>query len=210
MSDKKQRDFLDLTSLQLRARPPEGANRPATLAIKTWSNKISMTVFSNVQSLPRYGIFGLNLYPYQFSSVLTAFRNLLDKPFTGEKSTIKMRFFDKATQDKKHLGDVAFGRDQEGIPYICVISPQSDYPKIVFRIEPNGQMEYVDMDRAQAATIHAQGFVNFWMSIINDYLMANFIDESNNKGGGNRGGYNNNNSNNSSSNSNLQEDDLPF
>lgn len=217
MSQNKQRDFLDLTSLQLKAKPPEGANRPAGLTIKTWNNKVSMTVFSNVQSLPRYGIFGVNMYPYVFSMFLAGFTEVLDMPLNGEKITRKIRLYDKPTQDKKHTGDLVYGRDQEGVPYVCVISPQADFPKIVFRLEPPRNIELADSDRSEAARLYAKGFVDFWRESMNRYLMDNFVDESNNSGG--KGGYGGGNRNNNGggnkggyggASSNLSDDDLPF
>lgn len=210
MSNEKKRDVLDLTSLQLKARPPEGAKRPAGLSIKTWNNKVSITVFTNLDHLPRKGIIGLNMFPLSFYQFLSSFEDIIRSEFTGERITKKMTIFDKATQDKTPVGDLAWGRDQEGVPYICVVSPQTDFPKVVFRLEPPRITEMVDVDKAEAAKYFALGWIDFWREMMADYLRDNFVDEKQQGGyGGNRGnnggGYNKN-----SGVSNYDPNDLPF
>lgn len=214
MSDKK-RDILDLTSLQLKAKPPEGAKRPAGLSIKTWNNKVSFTVFTNLEHLPRKGIIGFNLFPLNFYQFLASFEEVIKSEFTGERITKKMTIFDKAQQDKKPIGDLVWGRDQEGVPYICVVSAQSDFPKVVFRLEPSRIVEMVDMDRATATRDYALGWVHFWREMMVVYLKDNFVDETQNQGGngynrgGNGGGYNNRSGGNNYS-SNYNSDDIPM
>ena len=90
MADK-QRDILDLTSLQIKTKPVNGSKRPPSLAVKTWRNKVGVTVFSNVDGLPSKGIFGVNLYPQEFMMFLRDLEKLATEPFVVRKSRTPSR-----------------------------------------------------------------------------------------------------------------------
>lgn len=216
MSEKKERGFLDLTSLQMKAKPPEGAKRPASLTIKNWMNKVSITVFSNVEGAPKHGIFGLNLYPTQFMALLAGLEEIANSPYEeGKRVSRKLEVFDKPGNDKTHYGDLVYGRDEKGYMYLCLVSPQEDFPKIIFRFTFPRNVSYSGAeDPSEESRLECLGRINLWRTVMPQVLLTQFVDESNSgKGGyGNKGGYNKSSGGNSGggSPSNYSEDDLPF
>lgn len=222
MANDKERNVVDLTSLQLKAKPCAGAKRPAALAIKSWKNKPSLTVFSNVDGAPKYGIFGLNLYPYTFLTFLTGLRRIANTPFVqGEKITNKLVIFDKPTQDKQRIGDLVYGRDADGILYICLVSADESYPKIPFMFTQPRQIEHEGVTPAEASQDYCIGCLDWWRVLMPKHITDNFVDETkepapgqgggggyaNNSGGFGGGGYNNNGGGGQQASS---DDDLPF
>lgn len=229
MAGEKERNVFDLTSLQLKAKPPAGAKRPAALAVKSWKNKPSLTVFSNVEGAPKYGIFGINLYPFTFMAFLKGLERIAKSPFTpGEKINHKMVVYDKPTQDKQRIGDLVFGRDGEGIYYICLISPDENYPKIPFMFTMPRQYDYDGLTPEEASRDYVLGCIDWWRALMPKHIMDNFVDETkeprpgqgggygNNQGGGgyggggNQGGYGSTQGNNNQGGSSPSDDDLPF
>lgn len=226
MAADKERNVFDLTSLQLKAKPPAGAKRPAALAVKSWKNKPSLTVFSNVEGAPKYGIFGMNIYPLTFMTFLRGLETIADMPFVpGEKVNRKMVVYDKPSQDKQRIGDLVFGRDGEGIMYICLVSSDENYPKIPFMFSLPRQQTYEGLTPQEASRDYCLGCVDWWRALMPKHLMDNFVDETKEPRpgqGGGGGGYGNNqggygggssygNQNNSGGGgSTSSDDDLPF
>lgn len=225
MAADKERNVFDLTSLQLKAKPPAGAKRPAALAVKSWKNKPSLTVFSNVEGAPKYGIFGMNIYPLTFMTFLRGLETIADMPFVpGEKVNRKMVVYDKPSQDKQRIGDLVFGRDGEGIMYICLVSSDENYPKIPFMFSLPRQQTYEGLTPQEASRDYCLGCVDWWRALMPKHLMDNFVDETKEPrpGQGGGGGYGNNqggygggssygNQNNSGGGgSTSSDDDLPF
>lgn len=223
MANDKERNVFDLTSLQLKAKPAMGSKRPAGLAIKSWKNKPSLTVFSNVEGAPRSGIFGLNLYPYQFMTFLAGLRRIATTPFIqGEKLTNKLVVFDKPTQDKQRIGDLVYGRDDNGILYVCLISADEQYPKIPFMFTQPRQYEHEGVTPQEASRDYCIGCLDWWKALMPKHIADNFVDETKEPRpgqgggyGGGGGGYNNNSGGggyNSGGGGASQpaDDDLPF
>lgn len=230
MSDKKERTIIDLTSLQIKTKPLEGSKRPATLAVKVWNNKVSMTTYTNVEGLPKNGIIGLNLYPIDFFSFLSALEDVIKTPYNGARNSKKMEVFDKLGQDAQLLGTITFGRDDNGFIYVCMVSPMEEMPKAVFRLDFPRTIKVSGYEHDyQTSEISAQAWIDWWREVIPGYIADHFVDESNNgQGGGgfnrnkgNGGGYNNNRNNgggynnnnrggNQRSTDNYADDDLPF
>lgn len=190
MAGEKERNVFDLTSLQLKAKPPAGAKRPAALAVKSWKNKPSLTVFSNIEGAPKYGIFGLNLYPLQFMTFLTGLRRIAESPFVpGEKVTNKLVVYDKPTQDKQRIGDLVYGRDNDGILYICLINADDSYPKIPFMFTQPRQYEHEGPTPAEASYDYCVGCLDWWRALMPKHIMDNFVDETKEPRPGQGGGY---------------------
>lgn len=199
-----ERDILDLTSLQLKTAPTQGAKRPPALAVKTWRNKVSMTVFTNVEGLPRHGIIGINLYPQQFMMIVEGIKRIAKTPHTGQKKSQSITVFDKPGKDKKEQGKVVWGRNDEGVMYICVVSSDNQFPKIPFYFNNSSQFGFEGMSKVEESELFALACCRWWSNLLPKYLADNFIDETKDSNGG---GYSNNN--NSSSNT-TSDDDVPF
>lgn len=195
MANDKTRDVLDLTSLQLKAKPAPGANRPASLKIATWRNKPSITVFSNVEGAPRYGIFGINLYPYIFTSLISGMKIIAMEPFVqGEKISRSIEVMDKPTNDGKVIGEIVYGRSEDGIMFICLVNADTNFPKIPFMFTPSRQFNFKGSSPQEASRDYALGVLLFWSEVMPRYLIENFVDETKDAGGfGNKsgGGYGN-------------------
>lgn len=190
MAADKERNVFDLTSLQLKAKPPAGAKRPAALAVKSWKNKPSLTVFSNVEGAPKYGIFGVNVYPLTFMTFLRGIEKIADMPFVpGEKVNRKLVIYDKPSQDKQRIGDLVFGRDGEGIMYICLVSADENYPKIPFMFSLPRQQIYEGLSPQEASRDYCLGCVDWWRALMPKHLMENFVDETKEPRPGQGGGY---------------------
>lgn len=222
MANDKERNVVDLTSLQLKAKPAAGAKRPAGLAIKSWKNKPSLTVFSNIDGAPKYGIFGLNLYPYTFMTFLAGLERIATTPFVqGERVANKLVIYDKPTQDKQRVGDLAYGRDGDGIMYICLVSPDESYPKIPFMFTQPRQIEHEGVTPIEASRDYCIGCINWWRELMPKYIADNFVDETKEPRPGQDGGYNNNSgsgsggfgggyNNGGSQSASTSDDELPF
>ena len=215
MSDKK-RTILDLGALQLKTKPLEGSNRPASLAVKTWGNKVSVAVYTGLDSLPRKGIIGLNIHPLEFAMVLGMLEELTEIPYSEAESTKiarKMKVYNKAGgKDKELYGEFVVGRDQQGIYYICIIATDNAFPKVVFRLLPPRSVEIEgDLESYKISRIFTRAWIDFYRTLMPIHIMDNFADESNGsstwKG---KSGGNSNSSGSSNNSSNYDEDDIPF
>lgn len=202
--------IVDITALQLKARAVEGSNRPAAMKISTWQNKVSISVFTGVDSLPNKGVIGINLHPYEFFSVLQHLEELTKLPYNeGERITRKMVVFNKAGKDKEPIGEVAVGRTKEGIYYICIISTNNSLPKISFKLTPPlNTLWEGDMTDEYKSRVHTLAFVNWWRLCMSKQLSDTYEKPDNsqyrNNYSGNKGGYNRNN--NSSNNDDDYDD----
>ena len=196
---EKVRDLLDLSSLRLTAPPCDGAKFPASLSVGVWENKPQFTLRTGVQSLPRYGLFSISLYPIEFQMVLEGLIEFANMPFVeGEKVNNALTVFDKVGNDAKEIGDIVYGRDDKGKMFICLVSTDSNFPKVVFYITPPRKFKLKGASDVQASALYAKAYAAFWQNTMTEYLMKNFIDTSGNnqrggQQGGGGGGYNNNN-----------------
>lgn len=191
------KDFLTLTSLQLTAPPPEGAKRPAKLQVRTWNNKVSLTAFTGVENAPRKGIVGLNLYPLMFMQVLNGLEEIARSEYIPDQAVKHaITVYDNGSSNKKEIGKVTYGRNKNGVCFISVTVADPESPKVVFPIRNafNYQVEGENLSNADASRLATLGWVDLYRNTIPQYLVDNYVDESqNNNGGYNKGGYNKNN-----------------
>ena len=170
MSDKK-RTLLDLGALQLKAKPLEGSNRPASLAVKTWGNRVSVAVYTGLDSLPRKGIIGLNMHPLEFATVLGMLEELTEIPYSVAESTKtarKMKVFNKTGgKDRELYGEFVVGRDQQGIYYICIVATDNAFPKVVFRLLPPRSVEIEgELESYQISRIFTRAWIDFYRTVM--------------------------------------------
>lgn len=213
MADKI-RDLLDLSSIRLTAPPCDGAKFPASLSIGVWENKPQFTLRTGVQSLPRYGLFSISLYPIEFMTVLEGLLEIAAMPFEeGVKINDAITVFDKVGNDAREVGDLVWGRDDKGKMFICLVNPDSAFPKVVFYITLPRKFKMKGATPAIESARYTRGYVSFWQQTMPLYLQNNFVDTSGNNGrGGNGGGGNNNYGGNAANaaNNSSTDDDIPF
>lgn len=211
MADKV-RDLLDLSSIRLTAPPVEGAKFPASLSIGVWENKPQFTLRTGVQSLPRYGMFSVSLYPVEFYTVMEGLLEIAAQPFEeGVKVNDSIIVFDKPGNDAREVGEIVWGRDDKGRMFICLVSPDQALPKVVFYVTLPRKFKMKAATAHRESMLHTRGYVSFWKVTMAGYLKDNFVDTSGDRGrGGNGGGGNSNYGGNSGGNNRPTDDDVPF
>lgn len=229
--------------LHLTAEPQQGGTKSPRLSIYYHRNKVSIEVRTNVPSDMNgreHGIIRAELDPQMFFVFMNMLQKAVDSP-TGserpERIRIKRPDFQKRNNGEPVLdSQLAFGKDQEGVVYMSVLSWNKERPAIRFPFTVDKMIELTKADgspwsKAEASVVLAQGYLDLWGRLIPIYMYERFKPEEfkggnnnggnrgggggyNNNGGGNGGGYSSNNDmrsepkNNNGGDWNM--DDMPF
>lgn len=191
--------------LHLTAEPQAGGTKSPRLSIYYHKNKVSIEVRTNVPSDmdgQERGIIRAEIDPHVFFMFLSALRGAADgapgeRP---ERIRIKRPDFQKRNNGEPVLEcTLVFGKDQEGVVYISVLSWKKDRPAIRFPFAIDKFIELVKADgspwsKADASVELARGYCKLWEQLIPQYMFNRYKQEEfkprNGGGGGGGGGYN--------------------
>lgn len=195
--------------VHLTADPQQGSTKQPRFSVHYHKNKIALEVRTNVpadMNRREHGIIRAELQPQVFFMFLGLLQKAVDGPVgeRPERMVLKRPDFQKRNNgDPVVEARLAFGKTQEGVVFISVLSPDKERPAIQFKFLPDKFVEAVKGDGspwgdAELSVALANGYLQMWRQLLPFYVYHRYEPEefkgngggNGNNGGGN-GGYNN-------------------
>lgn len=178
-----------------------GAEKQPRLSIHYHKNKLTLEVRTNVPSDMNgreRGIIRGEMDPHIFFSFLKAFHSLIKSPPTEKPMRLNLK---RPDFQKNNGGEpvtecqVVFGRNNEGVVFMSLLSMNKERPRIMFPFHPGKWAEFIGTDgsplsAAQASEFIALGYLEEWEEIVPHYVYDRYVAESFDKPGNGGGGGN--------------------